>query len=57
MVPSKRMVLQQCIVLVPSMVLEPEEIPVPDADDLVIEILTDHMVDFDESALWRQEAN
>ena len=38
------------MVLEPSMVLEPEDIPIPDADDLVIEILTGQMIDFDESA-------
>ena len=29
--------------------LQPQDIPVPHADDLVIEILTDQMIDFDES--------
>ena len=31
------------------MVLEPEDIPDPDTDDSVIEILTDQMIDFDEN--------
>ena len=31
------------------MVLEPEDLPIPDADDLVIEVLTDQMIDFDEN--------
>ena len=34
----------------PSVLLEPEDILNPDADDLVIEILTDEMFDFDESS-------
>ena len=33
----------------PSVLLEPEDVPVPDADDLVIEILTDQTIDFGES--------
>ena len=37
------------MVLEPCTVLEPEDIPIPDADDLVIEILTDQMIDLDES--------
>ena len=31
-----------------SVLSEPEDGPIPDADDLVIEMLTDQMVDFDE---------
>ena len=38
------------MVLEPSIVHEPEDIPIPDADDVVIEILTDQMIDLDESA-------
>ena len=34
----------------PSVLPEPEEVPIPDADDLVIEILIDQMVAFDESS-------
>ena len=34
----------------PSVVPEPEDIPIPDADDLVIKILIDQMLDSDESS-------
>ena len=34
----------------PSVLPEPEEVPIPDADDLVPDILTDQMIDFDESS-------
>ena len=34
----------------PSVVPEPEDIPIPDADDLVIKILIDQMIDSDESS-------
>ena len=29
---------------------EPEDIPIQDADDLIIEVLTDQMINFDESS-------
>ena len=32
----------------PSVLLEPEDTSIPDADELVIEIFTDQMIDFDE---------
>ena len=38
------------MVLEPRIVPGPEDIPIPDAYDLVIEDLTDQMIDFDESA-------
>ena len=38
------------MVLEQTSVHEPEDILIPDADDLVIEILTDQMIDLDESA-------
>ena len=41
-------VLEQRLVPEPSVLLEPEDIPIPDTDDLVIDILTDQMIDFDE---------
>ena len=47
MVPDQNMVSEQC------MVLEPEDLPIPDADDLVIEVLTDQMFDFDEKRKGR----
>ena len=34
----------------PSVVPEPEDIPIPDADDLVIKILIDQMIDSDGSS-------
>ena len=34
----------------PRVLTEPQDIPIPDAKDLVIELLTDQMLDFDESA-------
>ena len=43
MVPDQNMVSEQC------MVLEPEDLPIPDADGLVIEVLTDQMIDFVEN--------
>ena len=39
------------MVLEPRTVFGPEGIPIPDAYDLVIEVLTDQMIDFDESAM------
>ena len=36
--------------LEPCVLLEPEDVPIPDADDLVIEILIDQMNDFDEGS-------
>ena len=44
------MVLEQSMVPEPRVVLDPEDNPIPDADDLVIEILTDQVIDFDESS-------
>ena len=41
-------VLEQRVVPEPSVLLEPEDIPIPDTDDLVIDILTGQMIDFDE---------
>ena len=45
--------------------LEPGDVPIPDAGDLVIEIMTGQMIDFDETSTgcagdlrrdgWRQE--
>ena len=49
MEPEKSMVPQPNIVLEQSLVPEPEDIPIPDADDLVIAILTDQLIDFDEN--------
>ena len=34
----------------PRVLPEPEGVPIPGADDLVIEILTDQMVDFDNAS-------
>ena len=34
----------------PSVVPEPEDIPIPDAHDLVIKVLIDQMIDSDESS-------
>ena len=34
----------------PSVQLDSKDVPIPDADDLVIEILTDHVIDFDASS-------
>ena len=34
----------------PTVLLETGDVPIPDADDLVIEILTVQMIDFDESS-------
>ena len=34
----------------PSVLLQPEDFPIPDADDMVIEISTDQMIDFDGSS-------
>ena len=43
-------VSNECTVPEPSVLLEPEDVSTPDADDLVIEILTDQVIDFDESS-------
>ena len=48
--PKQNVVLEQSIMPEPSVLPEPEDVPIPDADDLVIEILTDQMIDFDESS-------
>ena len=51
MVFDKRVALSQSMAPGPSIVPVPEAIPIPDAaDDLVIEILPDQMIDFDECA-------
>ena len=34
----------------PGVLREPKDIPIQDADDLVIDIVTDHMIAFDESS-------
>ena len=48
MAPKINALLEQSMVAEPSVLLESEDVPIPDADDFVIEILTDHKVDFDE---------
>ena len=50
MVPKPSVVHRQSMVPGPSVLLEPEDIPTHDADDLVIEIVTDQTIDFDESS-------
>ena len=50
MAPKPNVVLEQSMVPEPSVLLEPEYVTIPGVDDLVIEILTDQMIDFDESS-------
>ena len=50
MVPQPSVVPEQSMVLGPSALPEREDIPTTVSDGLVIEILTDQMVDFDESS-------
>ena len=49
------MVSKPSVVPEPSVLLEPEDIPIPDTDDLVIDILTDQMIDFDERSTGAPE--
>ena len=51
------MALKPNVVSEQSMVPEPSVLPepIPDADDLVIEILTDQMIDFDTGVGTRNE--
>ena len=44
------MVQEPSVVPGPHVLPEAEDIPIPDADDSVIDFLTDHMTDFDESS-------
>ena len=44
------MLPEQHVVPEPSTVPEPEDISIPDADDLIIEMFTDQMINFDESS-------
>ena len=44
------MVFEQNMVAEPSVLPEKEDVPVPDADDLVIEILTEQVIDLNESS-------
>ena len=41
---------EQSMVPEPSVLLEPEDVPIPDADDQVIEIWADQMIDLDASS-------
>ena len=41
---------EQSMVREPSLPPEPEDVPIPSVDDLVIENLTDQTIDFDESS-------
>ena len=43
MTPKPNVVLEESMVPETSVLLEPEDVPIPDADDLVIEILTEQM--------------
>ena len=49
MAKKPNVVPEQSMVPEPSVLPEPEDVPIPDANDLVIEILKDQTIDFDES--------
>ena len=50
MAPKPNVVTEQCMVPEPSVLPEPEDVPIPDTGGLVIDILTDQTIDFDESS-------
>ena len=49
MAPKPSVVPEHSMMPEPSVLPEPEDVPIPD-EDLVIEILADQMIDFDESS-------